>query len=112
MGDNSTFSPEIWADTLSVLRVSPSSSSYDPVDEPERISIEKAARMRWHRITQGPVINPEGFHMSSEDLRFSAIETALYLRVFGEGTGGGARTKWVRVMFGESFSLFSFIVVW
>lgn len=97
--DNHTFSPEIWATTLSVLRSPDSPDSDEDLDE--RISIEKAAKMRGYRIEQGPKINPEGFHMSSEDLRFSAIETALYLRVFGEGTGGGARTRWVRVMFEE-----------
>lgn len=106
MGDNHTFDPEIWHTTLSVLRSDPSDSpNSDPHsgsgDYDSRISIEKAAQMRGFRIEQGPKLNPEGFNMSSEDLRFSAIETALYLRVFGRGTEGGAETRWVRVMFGE-----------
>ncbi|KAH7632509.1 Peroxidase, family 2-domain-containing protein [Sordaria sp. MPI-SDFR-AT-0083] len=89
MGDNHTFSPEIWATVLQVI------------GDDERISIETAAKMRGFRIAEGPKLNPEGFKMSSEDLRFSAIETALYLRVLGRGTEGGAKTRWVRVMFEE-----------
>lgn len=95
--DNHTFSPEIWATVLQVI------------GDDERISIETAAKMRGFRIAEGPKLNPEGFKMSSEDLRFSAIETALYLRVFGRGTEGGAETRWVRVMFGEFFSFFFFV---
>ncbi|KAK3402603.1 Peroxidase, family 2-domain-containing protein [Sordaria brevicollis] len=79
--DNSTFNPEIWATTLSVL------------GDEERISIEQAAQMRNYRIQQGPIMNPHGFKMSSEDLRFSAIETALYLRVFGRGPTEGGRGR-------------------
>ncbi|KAL0465968.1 Chloroperoxidase [Neurospora intermedia] len=87
--DNHTFVPEIWEATLRVL------------GDEERISIEKAARMRAFRIEEeGPKRNSR-FEMSKEDKRFSAIETALYLRVFGRGTEGGAETRWVRVLFEE-----------
>lgn len=76
----------------------------------ERISIEKAARMRAFRIEEeGPKRNSR-FEMSKEDKRFSAIETALYLRVFGRGTEGGAETRWVRVLFGEFFFFFLFLL--
>ncbi|ESA42371.1 uncharacterized protein NCU11046 [Neurospora crassa OR74A] len=90
--DNHTFVPEIWAATLQVLG-----------ENEERISIEKAARMRLARIDEeeGPKRGNPNFSMSSEDKRFSAIETALYLRVFGRGTEGGAETRWVRVLFEE-----------
>ncbi|KAK1779871.1 Peroxidase, family 2-domain-containing protein [Copromyces sp. CBS 386.78] len=88
-GDNHSFSPEIWNAVLQVL------------GDDERISIEKAAHMRGFRIAEGQRMSPGGFSMSREDLRFSAIETALYLRVFGRGTEGGAETRWVRVMFEE-----------
>lgn len=87
-GDNATFAPEVWAAVASHFGGS------------ETISIETAARARRDRLAAAPATNPR-FDMGEQDLRFSLIETCLYLRVFGTGTEGHARTEWVRVLFGE-----------
>ena len=50
--------------------------------------------------------------MTEAELRFSAIETALYLRVFGDGTRGDAKTAWVRTLFGQFFFPFVHLSVY
>ncbi|KAK0720117.1 Chloroperoxidase [Lasiosphaeris hirsuta] len=84
-GDNHTFAPEIWA-TVAAHFTS------------DTISIETAAQARKDRLAAAPKANPK-FHLDESGLRFSAIETSLYLRVFGEGIEGNARTDWVRTLF-------------
>lgn len=86
-GDNHSFAPEIWAAVAAHFTA-------------ETISIQTAAQARKDRLEAAPTTNPE-FNLTAEGLRFSAIETSLYLGVFGEGTEGNARTQWVRILFEE-----------
>lgn len=72
--------------------------------EGELISIETAAKARKDRLAVAPTQNPE-FDLTDDAVRFSLIETSLYLGIFGEGTEGNARTEWVRTLFGKSPSL-------
>ena len=88
-GDNHTFAPEVWAIV----------AAHFGTDQ-QTISIETAAAARKDRLDRAPAMNPD-FKMSPDDVRFSLIETALYLGVFGRGTEGFARTEWVRTLFGE-----------
>ncbi len=66
----------------------------------DTISIKTAAEARSARLKDAASVNP-AFNLPADGLRFSAIETSLYLGVFGEGTEGNARTAWVRTLFGE-----------
>ncbi|KAK3328253.1 Chloroperoxidase [Cercophora scortea] len=84
-GDNHTFAPEIWATVAAHFTE-------------DTISIETAAQARKDRLAAAPKLNP-AFSMSDDDKRFSFIETSLYLRVFGHGTDGHAKTQWVRTLF-------------
>jgi len=85
-GDNHTFQPALFASFLSHLGDHPT------------ISIPAAAEARLARLAEARAANPE-FNMSAENTRFSFIETASYLQVFGKGLDGDARADWVRVFF-------------
>jgi hypothetical protein len=97
--DNNTFAPEIWA----TVKAHFDSSS-------ETISIATAARARRARLAAARATNPQ-VDISPEQVRFSVLETCLYLRVFRAGAEGGeegaARRAWVGVLFGWFF-FFSF----
>ncbi|KAK5656903.1 hypothetical protein OQA88_4454 [Cercophora sp. LCS_1] len=84
-GNNHTFSPELFAAFIAHF-------------PGELISIEAAARARKDRLVVAEKTNPE-FKMSSDDTRFSFIETASYLMVFAKGVNGEAKTEWVRKWF-------------
>lgn len=62
------------------------------------ISIETAAKARKARLAVARAANP-AFNFTAREEQFSQFETALYLAVFGKGTEGNAKTKWVEVMF-------------
>ncbi|KAH6874442.1 Chloroperoxidase [Thelonectria olida] len=62
------------------------------------ISIQTAATARKERLQAAAAVNPE-FSLSAEMTRFSFIETALYLSIFGNVEDGNAITEWVKVMF-------------
>jgi len=84
-GDNHTFAPEVWATVASHFTQ-------------DKISIETAALARKNRLTDASNANPE-IQLTPDAIRFSFIETSLYLYVLGEGTDGNARTEWVRTLF-------------
>ena len=88
-GDNHSFAPEIWEAVAAHF-------------EGEIISIETAAKARKDRLATAPKQNPD-FDLTDDGKRFSLIETGLYLRVFGEGTEGNARTEWVKTLFRRWF---------
>lgn len=85
-GDNHTFQPALFASFLSHLGAHPT------------ISIPVAAEARLARLAEARAANPE-FSMSAENTRFSFIETASYLQVFGKGLDGDARKDWLSVFF-------------
>lgn len=87
-GDNHTFSPEIWASVSAHF------------GDREVIPIATAAEARKARVAKAAEENPE-FNLTSNHVRFSFIETSLYLYVFGDGLEGNAKTEWVRVLMGE-----------
>lgn len=66
----------------------------------DTISISDAAAARSARVAAAKKANP-AFNLTDTEEFFSFAETALYMRVFGRGTEGHARTKWVEVMFCE-----------
>jgi len=86
-GDNHDFNSAIWD----------SVATYFTEDT---ISIETAAAARAARLETAASVNPE-FNMTSSDVEFSLIETALYLSVFGNITTGNAVTEYVGVLFTE-----------
>ena len=86
-GDNHTFAPEVWATVASHFKQ-------------DKISIETAALARKNRLADAAKANPE-IELTPDAIRFSFIETSLYLYVFGENTDGNARTDWVRTLFGK-----------
>lgn len=90
-GDNHSFNETIWETVASHFNQS-------------TISIQTAATARKERIQAAAAVNP-AFAMSASDVRFSFIETALYLSIFGSVEDGNAVTEWVRVMFRKSKSL-------
>ena len=90
-GDNHSFAPEIWEAVAAHF-------------EGEIISIETAAKARKDRLATAPKQNPD-FDLTDDGKRFSLIETGLYLRVFGDGIEGNARTEWVKTLFRRWFSL-------
>lgn len=65
---------------------------------PHTISIKQAATARTSRIAAARALNPE-FTFGPDQDQFSQFETALYLRVFGRGIEGDARTDWVETLF-------------
>lgn len=65
------------------------------------ISITTAAKARKSRLASARAANP-AFNFTAREERFSQFETALYLAVFGNGTEGNAKTKWVEIMFREA----------
>lgn len=65
---------------------------------PYTISIKQAATARTSRIAAARAVNPEFEFVADQD-QFSQFETALYLRVFGHGVEGNARTDWVNILF-------------
>lgn len=84
-GDNHDFNSTIWH----------SVAEYFTEDT---ISIATAAAARAARLEVAASVNPE-FNMTSSDVEFSLIETALYLSVFGNVTTGNARTEYVGALF-------------
>ncbi|SPO01830.1 related to chloroperoxidase [Cephalotrichum gorgonifer] len=86
-GDNHSFNPKIYHSFSKFFT--------EPV-----ISIETAAAARSSRISCARAANPD-FEFGADQDRVSRLETALYLAVFGKGTEGNARTKWVDVLFRE-----------
>lgn len=77
-GDNHSFNKTLWDTTLTFFK-------------DDKISIAQGAAAR----------NPK-FAMAAGDAQNSAVESALYLRVFG-GVNGDARKDWVKILFGEFF---------
>jgi hypothetical protein len=67
----------------------------------ETISIKQAGVARSERIKAARAANPD-FELTDDGENFSRLETALYLRLFGHGTEGHARTEWVEILFRES----------
>jgi hypothetical protein len=64
----------------------------------KEISIPVAAKARTDRVAAARAANPK-FNFTAREDQFSLFESALYLRTFGKGTEGNARTDWVKVMF-------------
>lgn len=83
-GNNLSFNQTIWAQTLAFF------TDY-------KISVEIAAKARRARLAKAAAVNPK-FNLTAGDERSSEIETALYLVVFGNGTGP-ANTQWVDILF-------------
>lgn len=77
-------------------------SIFDPVAKTlfanESISIATAARARRERIVAAAAANP-AFTFTAREDQFSALETALYLSVFGNGAEGDAKSRWVEIFF-------------
>ncbi|KAM7196868.1 Cloroperoxidase [Naviculisporaceae sp. PSN 640] len=77
---------------------------FDPVAETlfasEKISITTAAQARRQRIAAAAAANPQ-FNFTAREDGASALESALYLAVFGNGVEGDARSDWVEVFFRE-----------
>ncbi|KAF4446565.1 hypothetical protein F53441_9792 [Fusarium austroafricanum] len=86
-GDNHSFNETIWASTASHFTES-------------TISIPTAAKARKERLAAAKAVNPE-FKLDADGTRFSLIETALYLSVFGNLQDGNAKTEWVKTLFQE-----------
>lgn len=86
-GDNHSFNQTIWETVASHFT------------EPT-ISIQTAATARKERLQAAAAANPE-FSLSADEAKFSFIETALYLSIFGNTEDGNATTEWVKVMFGK-----------
>ncbi|KAM5350049.1 hypothetical protein ACJ41O_006554 [Fusarium nematophilum] len=84
-GDNHSFNRTIWNTVASHFTQS-------------TISIETAAAARKQRLQAAAAANP-AFSLSADGVRFSFIETALYLSVFGSVENGNAVTEWVKVLF-------------
>jgi hypothetical protein len=84
-GDNHSFNPNIYNSVAAYFRG-------------DYISIQTAAKARTARIAAARAINPQFTFTNDTDL-FSRLETALYLRIFGNLTFGNAKTSWVNVMF-------------
>jgi len=95
-GDNHSFNPAIYKTVAKFFTK-------------DVISIATAAKARSARIAAARVANP-AFNFTSREDQFSRFETALYLAVFGKGTEGNAKTKWVDVMF-RTFSSSSFLKI-
>ncbi|KAI6361107.1 hypothetical protein MCOR25_006572 [Pyricularia grisea] len=85
-GDNHSFNKTIWENTLTFFK-------------DDKISIAQGAAARNAAIAAAKVRNPT-FCMADGDVENSAIESALYLRVFG-GVNGDARKDWVKILFEE-----------
>lgn len=85
-GNNFAFNPKIFAPVAKILFAK------------DKISIETAAKARRARIIAATAANPAINFTAGED-RFSQFESALYLGVYGKGTEGNAKSKWVEVMF-------------
>lgn len=65
------------------------------------ISLPTAISARSARLAAAAAVNPS-FNMSSSEVEFSGIETALYMSVFADpDVASEARTEWVGVLFGE-----------
>lgn len=84
-GDNHSFNPAIWASVAAHFTE-------------DKISIATAAKARKDRLAAAQAANPS-FAMSASDVQNSMLETALYLRVFGDGVNGNARRDWVKTLF-------------
>lgn len=92
-GNNFAFNPKIFAPVAKILFAK------------DKISIATAAKARRARITAAAAANPV-FNFTAKEDRFSQFESALYLGVFGKGTEGNAKSRWVEVMF-RTFVLLS-----
>ncbi|KAF8853286.1 Cloroperoxidase [Acephala macrosclerotiorum] len=89
-GDNHSFNSSIWNSVASHF-TSPN------------ISLTTAITARSARLAAAAAVNP-AFNMSSTDVEFSAIETALYMSVFSTNSssvGSVARRDWVQTLFVE-----------
>ncbi|KAK3346988.1 Chloroperoxidase [Lasiosphaeria hispida] len=86
-GDNHSFKPSIY-NTV---------ADYFTKDV---ISITAAAKARSARLRAARAANP-AFNFTAREDQFSQFETALYLAVYGKGTEGNAKTKWVNILFRE-----------
>ena len=86
-GDNHSFNWAIWKSVSAFFTEA-------------TISVSTAAKARAARLKAAAAVNPE-FNFTAQDTQNSLFETALYLRVFGNGTQGDARTEWVRILFGK-----------
>lgn len=84
-GNNHSFNATIWAQTASHFT--------KPI-----IDLATAAKARKDRLAAAKTENPT-FNMTESDVRFSFIETALYLSVMANGTADTAVTSWVDKLF-------------
>ena len=90
-GDNYSFNRTIWD----------SVAAYFTEDI---ISIETGARARHARHAAARAVNPE-FNITNPLVKTTglkevgALEVALFLRVFDDGTSKGAVTSWVNILF-------------
>jgi hypothetical protein len=91
-GDNHTFNMTIWQTVL------------DYFEDSKTVNFTASAKARWNRITTQRKANPD-FVYNAKDIILSYGETALYLSVLGDPVTGHPPIEWVRVLFGESFSL-------
>jgi hypothetical protein len=85
-GDNLSFNQKIWAQTLAFFTSN-------------QITVETASKARLARLAAAKKANPQ-FNLTASDAGNSVVETALYLTVYGNGTGP-ATTKFVDVLFQE-----------
>ncbi|TLD30543.1 hypothetical protein PspLS_02319 [Pyricularia sp. CBS 133598] len=83
-GDNHSFNKTLWDKTLTFFK-------------DDKISIAQAAAARKAAFAAAKARNSK-FAMAAGDVQNSAIESALYLRVFG-GVNGDARKDWVKILF-------------
>ncbi|KAH8586691.1 Chloroperoxidase [Bisporella sp. PMI_857] len=84
-GDNHSFNCSIWNFTKSHFTSSV-------------IDVQTAAQARAATLKRAAATNPE-FNLTAAAARFSLIESALYLSVFGDAVDGNAVTKHVQVFF-------------
>lgn len=87
-GDNHSFNSTIWNSVAAWFTNN-------------TIPLATAISARSSRLAAAAAANPE-FNMSSNDMEFSGIETALYMTVFADPKAESeARNEWVGVMFGK-----------
>ncbi|KAK0614729.1 Chloroperoxidase [Immersiella caudata] len=87
LGDNHSFNPKIYNTVAKFFTK-------------DVISIKTAAQARRARLIAAATQNPS-YNFTAREDQFSQFETALYLAVYGKGTEGNAKTKWVNIMFRE-----------
>ncbi|CZR67661.1 related to chloroperoxidase [Phialocephala subalpina] len=87
-GDNHSFNSTIWDSVAALFNET-------------QIPLATAIQARSARLAAAAAVNPT-FNMSSNDVTFSAIETALYMSVFSSNSssvGSVARRDWVHTLF-------------